>query len=118
MRSLTTSLTASSLATSGATMSKSLALEAPEWIWDEHPDIFFEPTDGYLFRQGRGVESEDQQAGVPSLAITEGRQSSDVGHSLSSQLGQDLSFGHVAEFGGENRALEELRAWWRETVTF
>ena len=73
MRSLTTSLTASSLATSGATMSKSLALEAPEWIWDEHPDIFFEPADGYLFGQGRVVEGEDQQAGVPSLAIAEGR---------------------------------------------
>ena len=78
MRGLTTSLTASSLTTSGASMSESLALEAPEWIWDEHPDIFFEPTNGYLFGQGRGLKGEDEQASVPSLAIAEGRQASDV----------------------------------------
>ena len=104
MRSLTTLLTASILATSGATMSESLALEAPEGVWDEYPDIFFEPTDGDLFGQGRGLKGEDQQAGVPSLAIPEGRQSSDVGHTLSPQLGQEFILGHVAEFGGENRA--------------
>ena len=101
MRSLSALLTPSALATSGATVTKTLAFVASERIWHEYSDILSKPSDGELIRQGGGVERQDEEVGITTLTISERSDASDVGHPITPQISHDFIFGHVAKFGSE-----------------
>ena len=59
-------------------MTEALTLEAAEWIWNEHANFLTKPTDGDLFWQSSRTKIKDQEAGVASLAMTEGSETADV----------------------------------------
>ena len=105
MRSFSTLRAPSTLATCGRSVTEALAVVAPEWIGDKHPDFLAEPSDDECVRQRSGIESENQQARVLSFAIFFGCDTSDVDHAISLQIRHDLILGHVSEFRSENDSL-------------
>ena len=82
-------------------MSKPLAFKTPERIGDEHPNVFTKPSDvNFVGERGR-VESEDEQAGVPSLAIAKCGEAANVRDSVTPEIRQNLVLSHMPEFRSE-----------------
>ena len=83
-------------------MSKTLALEAAQGIWDEHPDVFSEPAYVDFFRESCGVKCEYEQTGVSALTVTERGDSADMCDSVTPQIRLDLLLRHVSQFWSED----------------
>jgi hypothetical protein len=105
MRSFSTLLTASTLATSLATVSEALTFVAAERTGDKHPDILPKPSDSDLFRQRSGVECQNEQVCVLACTVSKGRDPSNVCNAVALELREDVFFFHVAKFRSENRTL-------------
>ena len=54
------------------------------------------------FRQSGGVECEDERTSVPALAVAEGGETADVGHTINPEIRQNLFLDHVVEFWSKN----------------
>ena len=80
------------------TVTKTLALEAPEGVWNKDADVFAQPAYCQFFWKGCRVKCQDEQGGVSPLAISESGQTADRGHSVAAEVGEDLGLRHVAEF--------------------
>ena len=89
-------------------MSVPLAVETAEGVGYEDANRVANVASEEGVGQFGRFERDDEQAGILSLSIAEGRQSADMGHPLTPQAIQNLFLRHEAHFWREDGAFRAV----------
>ena len=108
VRSLSALRTTGGLTARGAAIAEAVTFKASEWIRNEDANCLAEPAIVDLLWEQSGIECEHQQVSVSSLTVFESGDASDVSHTISLEIRQNLLVIHVSKFRGENGALARV----------